>query len=247
MNESVTTAKVKTVIRSLPSMKISGLTWRILVIALLFIWAISTPGFLSAPTFAALVTKVSVIGCIAIAMTFITLGGFVMSFALGATAAASAIVFVYMLNAYGMAIGLLSAIVFGATITGAQGVTIGTIRANSIITSIAAGVLIYGSASWLIDNETVYMANRHFGNFLTGRVFGIPIEFIVFIGAVAFCQLLLSYTVFGRHSCHCRRHSLRKKGTVSDDVLSHITPPSSLSYSGNCDLRPLDHRRGGFF
>src|ERR1700743_321765 len=100
--------------------------------------ALATPGFLSAPSLTTLLTTISFVGCVAIAMTFVTIGGNIMSFALGATAAVSAMVFVVVLNTAGYAAGVAAALAAGAAISGLQGCLIGFLRANPIIVSIAA-------------------------------------------------------------------------------------------------------------
>ncbi len=58
---------------------------RVVALAALIAFALSTPGFLSTVSLISLLTTMSFIGCVAIGMTFITLSGNIMSFALGAT------------------------------------------------------------------------------------------------------------------------------------------------------------------
>jgi ribose/xylose/arabinose/galactoside ABC-type transport system permease subunit len=172
---------------------------RALLIGGLLTWAILTPGFLSMPSLTALMSTASVIGCMAAGMTFITIGGAIMSFALGATAAASAFVFVIVLNSAGLVPALAGALVFGALVTGLQGVLVGLIRANPIIVSIAANILIYGAAAWLTSNQTAYGPSGSGELFLRQVVAGVPVEFIVFLALIALGQFILAYTVFGRN------------------------------------------------
>jgi ribose/xylose/arabinose/galactoside ABC-type transport system permease subunit len=143
-----------------------------------------------------LLTTASFLGCVAAGMTFITISGNVMSFALGATAAASGIAFVSVLNVAGVVPALLAALILGGLITGAQGVVVGSIRANPIIVSIAANVLIYGFASWITQNTTVHALPR--AAVFKGRICGLPVEFVIFLGVVLLGQAILSWTVLGR-------------------------------------------------
>jgi ribose/xylose/arabinose/galactoside ABC-type transport system permease subunit len=173
---------------------------RALLIGGLLVWAVLTPSFLSMPSLTALMTTASVIGCIAAGMTFITIGGAIMSFALGATAAACSYVFVTILNAAGFVPALVGALTFGALLSGLQGLLVGWIRANPIIVSIAANVLIYGAAAWLTGNGTLYGAGDGAGElFLRQVIAGVPVEFIVFLMLIALGQFVLTYTVFGRN------------------------------------------------
>jgi len=174
-------------------------TTRAVVLGALLIWAFLTPSFLSAPSLTALLTTASVIGCLSAGMTFITISGNVMSFALGATAAASAVVFLSLLNAAGLVPALIGALLFGGAVTGFQGLVVGWIRANPIIVSIAANVLVYGGATWLTGNESVN-ADANVGHgVLKGAIGGVPIEFLIFVAVIAVGQIVLSYTVFGRN------------------------------------------------
>jgi ribose/xylose/arabinose/galactoside ABC-type transport system permease subunit len=174
-------------------------TTRAIVLGALLVWAALTPSFLSAPSLTALLTTASVIGCLSAGMTFITISGNVMSFALGATAASSAVVFLLLLNAAGIVPALIGALLFGGAVTGFQGLVVGWIRANPIIVSIAANVLIYGAFTWLTGNESVNADANAGHSVLKSTIGGVPIEFLIFITAIAVGQIVLSYTVFGRN------------------------------------------------
>ena len=65
---------------------------RIVTIAAIAVFALTTPGFTSPLSINALLNAISFIGCVAVGMTFITLTGNIMSLCLGATVSASALV-----------------------------------------------------------------------------------------------------------------------------------------------------------
>lgn len=166
------------------------------VIALVVV-ALSTPGFTSRPSMFAQLTTMSFIGCIAVGMTFITISGNIMSFALGATAAATTLVFVGTLDA-GLGEAIVLAALLGAAITGVQGVIVGVVRANPIIVTIAALALITGGAELVTGGQSVYYeGSAH--RALRGRVLGVPAEFWYFVVAVVIGQVILSCTRFGRN------------------------------------------------
>ena len=62
---------------------------RIVTIAAIAVFALTTPGFTSPISINALLNAISFIGCVAVGMTFITLTGNIMSLCLGATLSAS--------------------------------------------------------------------------------------------------------------------------------------------------------------
>ena len=106
----------------------------------------TTPGFFTTVSLFSLLNTMSFIGCVAVGMTFITLSGNIMSFALGATLSVSGIVFIAALP-LGVFGAIVVALAFGAALTGAQGAVIGYFRANPIIVSMAALALITGIAT----------------------------------------------------------------------------------------------------
>ena len=63
---------------------------RTVAVVALIVAAVATPGFLTRISLFSLLTTMAFIGCVAIGMTFITLSGNAMSFALGATLSATA-------------------------------------------------------------------------------------------------------------------------------------------------------------
>ena len=147
--------------------------------------ALLTPGFLSQPSLLSLLTTVSFIGCVAVGMTLITISGNIMSFSLGALVGATSMIFILAVNARAASpSGLTAAFAFAALINAAQGFLIGTLRANPIIISIAATALIYGVAEAFTEqgNGLCRRAGTHWG-ILQGKIFGLPVEFVVLMGA----------------------------------------------------------------
>ena len=177
----------------------TGTIVRAVALAALAILAATTPGFVSFPSFVSLLTTVSFIGCVAVGMTLITISGNIMSFSLGATLGASAMIFILAANALGVAAALVLTILFGGLVSAAQGAAIGLARANPIIVSIASLSLIYGAAEALTESGSVYAASGLDYGPLKGSIAGAPIEFVVLVLATIVTQLTLSRTIFGRN------------------------------------------------
>jgi ribose/xylose/arabinose/galactoside ABC-type transport system permease subunit len=170
---------------------------RVAAVLALIVAAISTPGFFTAVSLFSLLNTTSFIGCVAIGMTFITLSGNIMSFALGVTLSTSGMVFMAALP-LGLTAALLAALAFGAAITGFQGVVIGYFRANPIIVSMAALALITGCATLITQGQGIYPEGDT-AAVLKGRIFGVPMPLAAFIATVVAAQVVLSFTRFGRH------------------------------------------------
>ena len=163
----------------------------------LIVAAVMTPGFLTRISLFSLLTTMAFIGCVAIGMTFITLSGNAMSFALGATLSATAIVFVVCLP-LGLIGAIVAAFLFSAVLTGAQGWIIGYFRANPIIVSMAVLGLIYGVATFLTGGQGVNPEGDAF-NVLTENLGPVPGPLAAFLLTVILGQFVLSFTRFGRN------------------------------------------------
>jgi ribose/xylose/arabinose/galactoside ABC-type transport system permease subunit len=142
-------------------------------------------------------TTMSFIGCVAIGMTFITLSGNIMSFALGATLGATTVVFTLSLP-LGLAGALAASFAFSAALTGLQGWIIGYFKANPIIVSMAALALIYGFVTFLTGGRGIYPEGSD-ADVLKGNIGPIPKPLAAFLLTVVVAQFLLSFTRFGRN------------------------------------------------
>ncbi len=169
---------------------------RFIAVAALLAVALATPGFFTAVSLFSLLNTTSFIGCVAVGMTFITLSGNILSFALGVTLSTSGIVFIAALP-LGLAGAMIVAFAFGAVLTGIQGAVIGYFRANPIIVSMAALALITGGATLITQGHGVYPHGTAAAA-LQGRVFGVPMPLFAFIVTVVVAQFVLSFTRFGR-------------------------------------------------
>lgn len=172
---------------------IGRLVWWLAGIALIGL-AIATPGFLSRPNLIAIANGASLVGCVAIGMSFVTISGNLMSFSLGATASATAVAFMATLP-LGLLPALALTLAFGAALTAAQGFLVGWLGANPIIVSMAAFALILGFADQVVGAKVD--APNELYVFLKGRLDGVPIGFLIFLAAAVAAQCILSSTVLG--------------------------------------------------
>lgn len=160
-------------------------------------FAVSTPGFLSATSIRSLLTTVSFVGCVAVGMTFITLSGNIMSFSIGASLSATTIVFMVSV-ALGLIPALILAFLFCAVLNGIQGWLIGVFRANPLIISMAAYSMIIGSAIYITGGRGVYPLTDK-ADILTANLGPVPGPLAAFLAVAIVGQLILSFTRFGRN------------------------------------------------
>lgn len=162
----------------------------------LAVFALSTPGFVSQASIRSLLSGMSFVGCVAIGMTFITLSGNIMSFSLGASLAASTIVFVLALP-LGTWPAFVATLMFGAGLNAVQGWIIGYFRANPIIVSMAALSLITGVASIITGGQGVYITDGS-AEIFTTNIGPAPGPLVALLVCAVIGQAILSYTRIGR-------------------------------------------------
>lgn len=171
---------------------------RALLLVLLAVAMLTTPGFFSTPSVIATLDYTSLIGLVALGMAFVTISGNIMSLALSATMATSGEVFL-LASGLGMWTAIAIALGAGVAITGIQGFIIGTLRANPIIVSIAAFALIHGIVSALTGGARAYPDPGAEYSLLRGRIGLVQAPLVVFLVGTVAAQLVLIYTRFGRN------------------------------------------------
>lgn len=171
---------------------------RTLLLVLLALAMLTTPGFFSTPSVIATLDYTSLIGLVALGMAFVTISGNIMSLALSATMATSGEVFL-LASGLGMWTAIAIALGAGVAITGIQGFIIGTLRANPIIVSIAAFALIHGIVSALTGGARAYPDPGAEYSLLRGRIGLVQAPLVVFLVGTVAAQLVLIYTRFGRN------------------------------------------------
>lgn len=169
---------------------------RLLALAAMVAVGLLTPGFLSKINIFSILTAASFTGCVAVGMTFITLGGNVVSFSLGVTLSAATIVFTASLP-FGLPVAILAALVFAAAVTATQGWLVGYFSANPIIISLAALSTITGLGTWITGGQGVYPHSRE-GELLRGTIGHLPVPVVVCLGLMLVGQLIVTRTSFGR-------------------------------------------------
>ncbi|NOJ45970.1 ABC transporter permease [Bradyrhizobium archetypum] len=155
-----------------------------------------TPGFLTQISIFSILTAAAFTGCVAIGMTFITLGGNVVSFSLGVTLSATTIIFTASLP-FGLFAAIFAALAFSAAVMAAQGWLVGYLGANPIIVSLAALSIITGAGTWITGGQGVYPTGSG-GEILSGTIGYLPVPVMVCVGLMLVGQLIVTRTSFGR-------------------------------------------------
>src|SRR5688500_527831 len=169
------------------------------VALLLIVGAILEPGtFLTSDNMLNVLRQASVVGVLAIGMTFvIATGGIDLS--VGSMVAAAAVAGGQLAESGSVAF-ILGALAMGILLGGINAGAIAFGRVVPFIATLAMFTMARGLALWLSDKTPVSLFSldgvRWFGN---GEVIGIPSAAIVFLAVTAFAWVLLNRTRYGRY------------------------------------------------
>ncbi len=171
--------------------------------ALLLIYgAFTTENFLTEQNIKTILRSTAFVGIFAIGLTFVTISGNFFLLSLEETAGLASLLFAFSLSS-GM--GLIPALIVTlgmALIVGAlQGAIVG-LGGNPIVVTLGAAGIIFGVASWVSNNEVIFIERPHPAEWLgTGLTFTVPNVTWAFIIVAIIAELVLRFTSFGR-SCY---------------------------------------------
>ena len=178
----------------LPFAIIIGLAFVGIIVA-----AVITPSFLTVDNIRAILRNASIVGIVAVAMTPMTLSGNFVSLAISQSAMLAMVCFVALVgDGWPQPLAML-VVVVGLIIVGVmQGVIVAS-GLNPIITTLAAGAIIFGVVTEITGAGIVRT-----GDYLVGwgssTVAGIPIQVLIFLIFTVVVSILMSRTVLGRET-----------------------------------------------
>lgn len=183
---------------SRPEWLLPALAVGILVIALA-IAAVVTPNFLTLDNLRAILRNASIVGIVAVAMTPMTLSGNFVSLGISQSAMAAMVAFVALLGAGWGQFPAILLVLLGTVLVGVvQGVVVAA-GLNPVITTLAAGAIIFGVVSELTEGGIVRVRENRV-SWGGADLAGIPIEVLVFLVLTALVSIVMARTVAGRQT-----------------------------------------------
>lgn len=168
------------------------------VVVLLAIGWLTTPNFVTVDNALIIVRSASIIGIVAVGVTFVTVSGNFFSLSLGETASFCAIAFAFMISeGWGVPAAVVLTLALALALGALQGLVVAA-GANPIITTLGAGAALFGLAAVLTDNKTVRTGSDVADWIGRGRPFGVPNQTWAFIILTLVAALVLTKTPFGR-------------------------------------------------
>ncbi len=164
----------------------------------LAIGGLTSDAFLTYSNFLNIIRQGAVIGIMALGMTFVTISGNFFSLSVEQTAAVSSITFAEALShGWGLAAALVVTLVVATLIGTMQGGVI-SLGVNPIVTTLAAGGVLYGLAAWITDNQIIQIRGGSGSWIGHGRPGGVPTQSWAFIILTIVAAVVLAKFRFGR-------------------------------------------------
>ncbi|HEY1774726.1 MAG TPA: ABC transporter permease [Solirubrobacteraceae bacterium] len=166
----------------------------------IFIWlAIDAPSFLSLHNIANLLDQNSGLGIVACGATIVMIAGS-FDLSLGAIFALSGIVAVDVANAGSPVEGFVAGIAVGAAAGLLNGVLVTVFRVNAFLATLATTLVFGGICTWITGGFEVNSNGPSFAWIGTATAGDFTASTLIFFGWVIVTAIVLSLTVFGRHT-----------------------------------------------
>jgi ribose transport system permease protein len=171
-----------------------------LLVVLVIIVEIGSPGFLTGETLALLLSNTAVLFILATGVTFVILiGGIDLS--IQAVASLASVILAQLLPSMGLLafpVAIAAGLVFGIL----SGVVHVWLRVPSFVATLATGGVVAGMALWLANGRaiTIEEGGRASTSWINATIGGTPVVVLIAIGVGLASYLGLRYTRFGRQS-----------------------------------------------
>ena len=163
--------------------------------------SILAPGFFTYTNLTNTLITASITAVTGLGMTFaIAMGGFDLS--VGSIQVLTAIVAAGLLSIVDPALAILGALLTGLAIGLLNGILISKLRLPAFVVTFGMMSVVRGVALLVTQGQSV-MITKHieFGLLNNGKIFGLPVPFLIMIAVFILLSLLLKHTPFGRHTC----------------------------------------------
>lgn len=164
------------------------------------VFSLATDRFLSADNFLTVVMQASIIGTIALGVTFVVIGGN-LDLSVGSMLSFATVLVVDLHDKVGPGMAIPLMFIFTLLIGSINGFLIGYLRLNSLIVTLGMLSAIQGITLVYTGGKNVDISdqgNTWFAIFGRGELFGIPIPALIFIVLGIVLQIILVKSGFGR-------------------------------------------------
>ena len=178
-----------------PRWRLSVSTTVLVLVLLLTGSALLSPQFLTAQNLLNILRQISVVGVMAIGMTFVIVGGGIdLS---GGGVAVVALVLVALLQAQPLVVALVVPVAVGIAVGVLNALLVVRVRIQPFIATLAVGIAAEGVAYLLTDGKPIFITHRTIRWLGSGSVAFVPLPVLAYLVAMAAGAFVLGRTPFG--------------------------------------------------
>jgi ribose/xylose/arabinose/galactoside ABC-type transport system permease subunit len=168
------------------------------ILAVVLFGTVTSPQFFSPNNFLNVLTSMSIVGIVAVAMTYVMVAGGMADLSVPATIACGAILALAFQPRLGISMAFLVAVIVAGLTGLVNGLLIGFARINAIIVTLGMGTIVLGIVQALVGGVIVYAADPTSGEFLKSKQIGIPVLVLIFVAVAVAGHLILAHSFWGR-------------------------------------------------
>lgn len=170
-----------------------------LVLLLLLIGQFFSPGFFSLSHLTHILTLAAPLGIMAIGQTFVILSGKEdVDFSSGANASLSIVLTAFLLQRYNHGITILIILTVGFIFGLMNGFGVRVIGIPPLIMTFCSSMLLYGVGQAITRGMSIGTSTPVLTFMALGRIAGIPVAFLIWMGSTILAALVLHATIYGR-------------------------------------------------
>jgi ribose transport system permease protein len=172
--------------------------WLILIGCVLF-FSILSQDFLSIRNILNIFLQMSVVGIMALGMTFLMISGF-FDLSVGSVMALSSVCTVLLIPVTGIPFAMLGGLFLGILMGVLNGLLVIKVGINAFVTTLGSMIGIRGVVYFLTEEQPVICLDERLQILGNGDLFKIPYPFLLFIGFTTIASVILRKTVHGRNT-----------------------------------------------
>jgi len=169
----------------------------LLLLAICVAGVIVSPGFLTLNNVITVMRSISIVGVVAVGMTFVTIAGSFVDLSVTSIVSTAGVV-VLAAHGLGLPVAIALAVAAGAAVGVFNGALVNWFGANPVLLTLATQTIVAGAILAATDAHYVYGKDQALADFGSARLGPVPSTVLVFLLVALLAELLRRRTTWGR-------------------------------------------------
>ncbi len=168
------------------------------LVGLFIFFAVASPYFLTQRNLLYVGAAVAVTGILAAGMTIALIAG-QLDLTVGATVGLVSVIVALAMEPLGTPLAVLCGLLVGLVVGVLNSILIVKVRINSIIATLAFGIVVRGVALILTNGQIKPLPDPALQSFISAQIVGVPVPLVILLFIYLVCWIVLSFTKPGWH------------------------------------------------